>query len=748
MSGCCPPADAIVPTTTSNNDEPRARAIYALEGLHCAGCIRRIESALEATPGVVSARVNYTLNRVAVEGDRSAIAPETVGPALSAIGYTATPFEARDADDAADREMKRLLLALAVAGFAAMNIMLLSVSVWAGNVTDIAPETRDLFHWISALIAIPAAAIAGRPFYVSAVRALRGGRLNMDVPITIGVGMALGLSLYQTAISAEHAYFESAVMLLFFLLTGRTLEHAMRRRSRSLAGNLAAFRSGTADRVCADGRLEQVAPALLEPGDVVRLRPGDRAPVDGTVRSGTASIDQSNVTGETLPVRVRPGSTVYAGAAALDGGLELEVRAAVGETLIDTVQDLLDKATESRSRRLDLADRAASLYAPVVHATALIAGLGWLVAGAGIHQAVVVATTVLIITCPCALALAIPAVQVAAAGAFFRAGVFLNGGSAIERLAEVDVAVFDKTGTLTLPETAVDPGDMPPATLARATALAAASRHPMAMALASRGDGSVAAGVSEVRGQGVAATIDGRDVRLGNPAFCGADNAVGETDADSVLVYREDDTVYPIKIAQTLRPGARAAIDRLRRRGIHVHILSGDRPAAVEAVARDLGVTTFAAALDPAEKIARLEALSAAGRNVLMVGDGLNDAAALAAAHVSISPATGVDLTRAQADAVFLGADLSAVADAIDLAVRARRLMGQNLWFAALYNAFAIPVAVFGFVTPLIAAVAMSASSLIVTGNATRAFPRRRINSAKAETSVPARLAPSPAPTP
>jgi len=728
MSACCPPAEAVAPRLEPVAGDRRVRAVYAVEGLHCAGCIRRIENALEALPGIASARVNYTLNRVAVEGSASAVAPETIAPALSAIGYVATPFEARAADAAADRDMKRLLVALAVAGFAAMNIMLLSVSVWAGNASDITPETRDLFHWISAAIAFPAAAIAGRPFYESAVRALRAGRLNMDVPITIGVLMALGLSLYQTAISSDHAYYESAIMLLFFLLGGRVLEQAMRRRTRALAGNLASFRSGTADRIRDDGTLEEVAPALLGPGDRIRLKPGDRVPVDGVVTHGSASIDQSNVTGETMPVRAHAGSAVYAGAVSLDATLDIEVLAPVGETLIDTVQGLLDRATEARSRRLDLADRAARLYAPVVHTTALLAGVGWFLSGAGLEQAVVVATTVLIITCPCALALAIPAVQVAAAGAFFRAGVFLNGGGAVERLAEIDTAVFDKTGTLTLPETGhIDTAGIAPDVLERAARLAAGSRHPLAAALALHAEGAAPA-VSEMRGAGVEATIDGIACRLGSPAFCGLDDTIGDDDEVSVLVYREGATAHVFRIEQRLRPGAREAIHRLRARGIAIAILSGDRPGAVAAVARQLGIDDFAGGLDPAGKIARIEALGARGKRVLMVGDGLNDAPALAAASVSISPSSAVDMARAQADAVFLGASLAPAAASIDIAVKARRLMGQNLAFAATYNAVAIPVAVLGYVTPLIAALAMSASSLIVTANALRALPSGRLN--------------------
>ncbi len=714
-------------STVESPGGPLQRAVFAVEGMHCAGCMRRVEEALEAVPGIASARVNYTLGRVAIQGDKAAVEPRRVADTLKAAGYDATPFEAGTADAAAERDLKRLLLALAVAGFAAMNIMLLSVSVWAGNASDIAPETRDLFHWISALIALPAAAYAGRPFYESAIKALSARRLNMDVPITIGVMLALALSVYQTAISAHHAYFESAVMLLFFLLGGRVLEQMMRRKTRTLAGNLAAFRTGTAERVNGNGSTEAVPPELLQPGDLIRLKAGDRLPVDGTIAKGGAEFDASMITGESRPVTLGAGDDLHAGSVILNGTVDVTVRATVGGSLIDDVQRLLEKATESRSRRLALADRASQLYAPVVHATALLAAVGWLIAGAGLHHAVVVATTVLIITCPCALALAVPAVQVAAAGAMFRLGLFLNTGTAIERLAEADTVVFDKTGTLTDPSFSVRLlGDVP-ADLARLAArLAQSSRHPLATVLAEQAVEPPFADITEEPGRGVRAEVGGQDVRLGSPDFCGLDEAqIQDAGGASLIAVRHGDRTAVFVVEQALRPDARATVQRLRDLGLQPAILSGDREAAVAPVAAALGIADFAAGLDPREKIERIEQRAAAGQRVLMVGDGLNDAPALAAAHVSISPATAVDLTQAQADAVFLGGSLGPVASAIVAARRARRLMTQNLAFAAAYNALAIPIAVLGYVTPLIAAVAMSASSLIVTANALRALPRR-----------------------
>src|SRR5262249_56632482 len=392
---------------------------FAVEGIACGGCIGRIEGGIRRLPGVVAARVNFANRRLAVEWrDGETDAAEVVA-ALDRLGYRAHPFEPERAEQEEARQATRLMRCLAVAGFAAMNIMVLSVAVWSGGL-DMGQETRDLFHWVSALIALPAAAYAGQPFFRSALAAIRARRLNMDVPISLGVVLALGMSVVETLAHAGHAYFDSAVMLLFFLLCGRYLDHAMRRKTRAVAGNLAALKAECAHRIGHDGEIATVPAAAMKPGDRLLVRPGERVPADGTVLTGTSEIDDSLVTGETERRPVAAGATLYAGATNFSGALTVRVTAAGAGTLIDEVDRLLEKAVAARSRHLRLADRAARLYAPVVHATAALTALGWLAAGASLHDAIVTAIAVLIITCPCALALAIPAVQVVAAGARVR----------------------------------------------------------------------------------------------------------------------------------------------------------------------------------------------------------------------------------------------------------------------------------------------------------------------------------------
>jgi Cu2+-exporting ATPase len=363
------------------------------------------------------------------------------------------------------------------------------------------------------------------------------------------------------------------------------------------------------------------------------------------------------------------------------------------------------------------------MYAPVVHATAALTVVGWLVAGASVHDAVVTAIAVLIITCPCALALAVPAVQVVASGALFRAGVILNSGDAIERLSEIDTVVFDKTGTLTLPEPRVDnAATLDPELLRRAARLALSSRHPLAAAVAREARERVPFDeATEEPGQGVRAMIDGTEARLGSPAFCGLAPAGPAGPGASAIAFSHAGRAAVLLVRQTLRPDAAETAAALRALGLDLIILSGDRPDAVAPVAATLGIADWRGGLTPAEKIAAIDALKAQGRRVLMVGDGLNDAPALAAAHVSLSPISAADLTQAQADAVFLGERLGPVREAVTIARHARRLMRENLWLAVLYNAVAVPVAIAGFATPLIAAAAMSGSSVLVTLNALRA---------------------------
>ncbi|MGY4364048.1 Cu2+-exporting ATPase [Bradyrhizobium sp. LB1.3] len=698
----------------------------AVEGVHCAGCMAKIERGLSAIPDVTLARVNFTDRRVALEWKEGTLDPVRFIDRLEELGYKAYPYETESAEATEIAESRFLLRCLGVAAFATMNVMMLSIPVWSGNVSDMLPEQRDFFHWLSALIALPAVAYAGQPFFRSAWRALSNKTTNMDVPISIGVCLALGMSVVETVHHAEHAYFDAAIMLLTFLLVGRFLDQNMRRRTRAVAGNLAALKAETAAKFVGSDEILQVPVAAIHPGDIVLLRPGERCAIDGTVIEGRSEIDQSLITGETLYVTAEQGTPIYAGSMNISGTLRVRVSAASEATLLAEITRLLDNALQARSRYMRLADRASGLYAPVVHATALITILGWVIAGASWHDAIITGVAVLIITCPCALGLAIPTVQAIASGAMFKSGVLLNSGDAIERLAEVNHVIFDKTGTLTLPALEVtNAADIPADIFQLAGRLALSSHHPVAAAVAqAAGAKSPILNAVEEAGQGVRSTVDDVEIRLGRPTFCSAEALVSGNNLDSeasIVAFSRGSEKFIFSVRQGLRPDAPAVIAALKARNIGIEILSGDREPAVIAAAHALGIAEWRAGVTPADKIARIEELKQRGAKVLMVGDGMNDAPSLAAAHVSMSPISAAHLSQATADLVFLGRPLAPVVAAIDSARKALHLMRQNLWLAIGYNVLAVPVAISGVVTPLIAAAAMSGSSILVMLNSLRA---------------------------
>jgi Cu2+-exporting ATPase len=693
----------------------------SVPGVHCGACIAAVEKTLSALDGVTGARVNLSTRRVAVRWRPVEGAVPDMTGALARIGYPAHlhSFEA----DRTDPQLSRLIKALALSGFCAMNIMLLSASVWFGADDG----TRQAFHVISAILALPAVVYAGGIFYASAWNALRHGRTNMDVPISVGVTLAFALSLYDTAQGAEHAYFDAAATLLFFLLIGRTLDHLMREKARSAVSGLARLVPAGATVVDADATRRYVPLGLIEPGTLVFVAPGDRIPVDGEVETGRSDLDRSLVSGESAPCAASPGSAVQAGLMNLTGPLIIRATARAENSFLAEMVRLMEAAEGGRARYWRLADRAAALYSPVVHTIAALSFTGWFLATRDWHQSVTVAISVLIITCPCALGLAVPIVQVMAARRLFERGIMVKDGSGLERLAEIDAVLFDKTGVLTLGKPRVtNAGEVASPALAIATALAAGSRHPAARAIAAVGGperGDLAFDeVGEVPGLGIEGRAQGKLYRLGRSNWApGGDADDGNPAGGSIVVLARDDArLATFEIEDRVRPGAAEVVRRLRQYGLPAEILSGDRVSVVEGLANELGIERMAGDLLPAQKLARIAELAGAGRKVLMVGDGLNDAPALAAAHVSMAPATAADIGRTAADFVFLHENLSALTTALDIARKAKTLVRENFVLAVAYNALAVPVAVGGLVTPLVAAVAMSLSSVLVVANAMR----------------------------
>lgn len=718
VSAC--PACTVVPSAeriAAMRAGRAGRIVLSLPKAEGAQTISTVERLLQDVPGVRSARVNLTLKRVSVEAGPDLTAKQLVA-LLAEAGH-----EAHELDPGllsateTDRQGRDLLMRLGVAFFSMMNVMLLSVAVWSGAEA----ATRDMFHWISGAIALPTVIFAGQPFFKSAWASLRQGKLGMDVPISLALILASSISVYETWMSGRHAYFDAAVMLAFFLLLGRYLDHRTRAIARSAAEELAALEVPRAI-VLIDGEEVETAISAVVPGDLVLVRPGARMPVDGVVLRGASEVDRSLLTGESLPVQAGEGTVVSAGEVNLTGPLTVRVTAAGKESSLHRMADLVAVAEGAKTRYTSLAERASTAYSPLVHILSFSAFGYWMWAtGGDLRYAINISAAVLIITCPCALGLAVPAVITSASGRLFRKGLLIKHGTALERLAEVDTVVFDKTGTLTLgvPEPVALAGH-PQQAVAVAAALAAGSSHPLARALAesARAEGIAAAEVQDIRevpGYGIEGQWQGARVRLGRADWCGA-----EALPVTATYLSLDGQAHAFGFTDRPRPGASEAVRALQAAGLTVELLSGDTEAPVRELAERLGIADWQAGVLPEQKAARVAQLSATGRRVLMVGDGLNDTAALAAAHVSISPASALDAARVASDIVLLGQDIAPIADAVRIGRQSSKRMVENFAISGGYNVVAVPIALLGYCTPLAAALAMSLSSITVALNAMR----------------------------
>lgn len=708
-------------------------AINLLVGnVHCGGCVRKIEDRLAHEPDIQIARVNLSTRRLNVQWTGPAERANAFAHTIEDLGYPVALYR-MEAVLERDRKTERdLLMALAVSFFAASNLMMLAWAVWAGHFSTMGQATRDFFHWIAALIAVPSVYYAGLPFYRSAANVLRKRQSNMDVPISVGVILTTAMSLYETWTGGEHVYFDGALSLLFILLVGRYLDHKVRGTARSAVHDLAMLAGQPVQKLLPNGSMQAVEPDSLVRGDRIQVATGERIGVDGIVCEGGSSIDTALIDGETTPKDVTVGASVLAGTMNLTGPLVVEARSVGEATVLAEIVRLLEAAEQKKGRYMAFADRVVRWYSPTVHVLALGAFLGWwLVGGMAVPQALMIAVCVLIITCPCALGLAVPITQVVAAGRLSRQGVLVKSETALERFAAIDTIVFDKTGTLTTLEPRLVGLPDDERALRLASAMAASSRHPLAQAIRAAAPGvSRAKGVEDTPGMGLAWTDPddamAGEVRLGSARWCSLDetHTAGRPNTSGleteVWLTRPGKSPARFAFAPLVRPGTLDVITTLKARGFDVSIMSGDRAAFVEPLARQLGITTWTGDMSPGDKIAAIEAMKSQGKHVLMVGDGLNDTPALAAAHASLAPTTAADISQRAADAVFQGGSLQALPQMLETAKRTRRIVVQNIVFSVAYNLFWVPVAILGLVTPWIAAIAMAASSIIVTLNALR----------------------------
>ncbi len=684
-----------------------------VSGLTCGACVWLVEQSLAMRPEVLAARVSLTTRRLTLRWRGAPALADDFARVLARLGFRVAPWSPACLRAADDQEGRMLSRALGIAAFGSMNVMLVSVAVWAGG--DMGEATRALMHWLAMLIALPVVLVAGMPFYRSALAALRAGRLNMDMAVSLGVIATTAMSVSETLRNGPFTWFDGATTLLALLLAGRLLNHAGRRRARQAGAQLLAMQQGHATRV-SDGVTETLPLEAFAPGDRVLVAPGEALRLDAVLQDRHALLDTAATTGEAIPREFSQGEALPAGSTNMGGAFTACVTARVADGSLARMARLLEQAEQARGGVTQLADRAAGIYVPVAHAVALATFLGWWwLGGEGWQAALVPAVAALIVTCPCGLAIAVPAVQVVAAGALFRQGVLLARPDALERLASADHVVLDKTGTLTEGHPRLLPGDYSGETLRRAAGMAAASRHPLARALLRAcPDAALTPGVEEIPGSGLRAG----EARLGSAGFT---RAPALPDGMALWFTAPGEAPTRFRFADALREDAAPAIAALRRQGLGLEILSGDAPASVSAVADGLGITNWRGAATPEAKAARVGLLMAQGRHPLVIGDGCNDALALACAHVSACPAGSTDLAQSAADIVLTAEGLAPIPAAIATARRAQAIARQNIGFSLAYNLVAVPMAVAGLVTPLLAAAVMASSSLIVILNAPRA---------------------------
>lgn len=707
----------------------------AIEGMHCAACTLAVEQALGGVPGVTSVEINGATATARVVWSQADCRPSQWLAALGAAGYAAVP--AGDLLDAAPRARARrqLLWQWLVAGFGMMQAMMYSVPLYLAGPGEITPDAERLLRWGAWMMTLPVILFSSQPFFAGAWRDLSRRRIGMDVPVALGLAMAFAASTAATFDPSgpwgREVWYDSVTMFVFFLLSGRLLEQRLRTRTAGSLEALARALPPSVERLH-EGGWQRVPVRRLSVGDCIRVRAGEVIPVDGRVESGESRVHEALLTGESEPLARRVGDFVIAGSHNLQSTLTVQVQRLGADTRYAGIVALMERASWDKPRLARLADRIAGPFLwGVLAAAAAAAVAAW---PDGPAHALALAVAVLIVTCPCALSLATPAATLAAAGALARRGVLVSRLQALEALAGADMVVFDKTGTLTsqglvLADIRCREGLSADAALAAAAALAEHSLHPVARSLAQAGVHTAVAradGVNEHAGQGlqgriVIGPLQGRTVRLGSAAFCGVHAPSQSGDATSQAhLSDEAGWLATFDLSESLRPDAAAALARLRALGLQVLMLSGDRPEAAGRLARRAGIEHWQGGCSPEDKLARVRALQAQGRRVVMVGDGMNDAPVLACADVSVAMGEGVPLAQARSDVVLQGGRVGAVADLIAQARRTRRVVRQNLAWAAVYNAACVPLAVAGFMPAWLAGLGMAASSLGVVMNATR----------------------------
>jgi Cu2+-exporting ATPase len=701
-----------------------------IDDLHCAACAWLIENSLARLNGVTQIQVNPASARAEVRFDQSRVALSRILERLHTLGYRARPLSFSEAEPAWERRRHEALKRLGVAGFGMMAVMTYAASLYAGAMDGIAPELEQLLRFVSLSVATPVVLYSAQPFFSGAWRGLRSGTLGMDLPVALSIAAAYLWSVLCTLRGSGTVYYDSAVMFTFFLLVGRYIELSLRARSGFEHDALAQLLPHSAQRV-RGAEVERVLPEELQRGDRVRVLPGERVAADGKIIGGQTEIDESLLTGESAARARKVGETVIAGTLNLSGVIDISVARVGQDSTLAAMSRLLEQARAVRPRIASIADRVAGWFVAAVLLLAALAFAYWWQVQP--ERAFPIALAILVATCPCALSLATPAALAAASVRLARDGLLLARGHAIERLVSADCVVFDKTGTLTRGEPTIDQLLLfgVHTDRARCLGIAAAlerhSEHPIARAFAQIAPVQGLREVQVAGGRGLQGQFEGRRYRIGRADYvlepCAGratpDPSAGNSGAD-ILLGDEHGAVAGFVLRDALRPDAAQTVQALRTLGLNPMIASGDHAAAVDAVARRVNIDVTHANLSAAEKLTLVRELQAAGHVTVVVGDGVNDAPVLAAADISVAIGGGSDLARLSADIVMLGEGLGPLALSVRAARRALQVIRQNILWAILYNATAVPMAALGWLSPWMASVGMSASSLLVVLNAMR----------------------------
>jgi len=714
-------------------DEHIREAALILEGITCAACVWLNERHLRTLPGVIDVQVNYSTHRARVRWDESRIHLSDILQAVSRIGYIAHPYDPARQQEVLDRERKQQLRRIGVAGVLGMQVMMLSIALYAGAWYGMEPEFKLLFYWINLILTTPILLYAAQPFFKSAWRDVRHGQAGMDVPVALGISLAFVGSLWTTLSGNHgHVYYDSIAMFVFFLLTGRYFELVARQRSAQAAESLVHLVPSMATRLGAAGE-ELVLVADLVVGDRVLIRPGENIPADGTILEGHSSVDESLLTGESYPLTKKPGQVVIAGTVNIDNPLKMQVDKIGVDTVLSHILRLLERAQTEKPALTQLADRVASWFVLSVLLLALGVAVYWWYVNPEAWLAITL--SVLVVTCPCALSLATPTAIIAATSTLTRAGLLTTRGHALESLARATHFVFDKTGTLTdgrlrLLDTHTFADLSPADCLQYAVALERQSEHPIARALVeacSKAEMS-ATEVTNYPGAGMQGEIAGKRYFVGTPAFISTQTGLKvnvEHEGNTLVLFADAQTIYgAFLFADEIRAGARELVESLQEQGKSVSLLSGDHALAAQRVAKAVGIENVGYALSPTDKLQAVKSLQEKGEIVAMIGDGVNDAPVLAQAQVSIAMGGGTQVARASADMILLTEQLPNLLIGINTARQTLKIIRQNVAWAIGYNLLALPAAAVGWVAPWMAAIGMSFSSLLVVANALRLVRR------------------------